>query len=197
MPFHILYASLIELIEKWDNVICCSSDGVNSCAGLKYELVGDSYLTGGELNAYLADIDRQAEEIFFRLVKEKADAEGITEALKASNQMQWVGRMNSAEIVHPHDLLIQSVRPIYIHTVSSANQVFPISLIADDTTVSLEHKCHIDRSDLKHYNACETQLLAYNTEAYHEPGFNARPCHQVHAAVCHPHDFRGSIAAVL
>ena len=165
--------------------------------GLKYELVGDSYLTGGELSVYLADIDRQAEEIFFRLVKEKTDAEGITETLNASNQMQWVGRMNSAETVHPYDLLIQSVRPIYIHTVSSANQVFPISLIADDTTVSLEHKCHIDRSDLKHYNACETQILAYDTEAYHEPGFNARPCHQVHAAVCHPHDFRGSIAAVL
>lgn len=165
--------------------------------GLKYELVGDSYLTGGELSAYLADIDRQAEEIFFRLVKEKADAEGITETLNASNQMQWVRRMNSAETVHPHDLLIQSVRSIYIHTVSSANQVFPISFIADDTTASLEHKCHIDRSDLKHYNACETQLLAYDTEAYHEPGFNARPCHQVHAAVCHPHDFRGSIAAVL
>ena len=103
--------------------------------GLKYELVGDSYLTGGELNACLADIDRQAEEIFFRLVKEKADAEGITETLNASNQMQWVRRMNSAETVHPHDLLIQSVRSIYIHTVSSANQVFPISFIADDTTV--------------------------------------------------------------
>ena len=147
MPFHILNTSLIELIEKWDNVICCSSDGVNSCAGLKYELVGDSYLTGGELSAYLADIDRQAEEIFFRLVKEKADAEGITETLKASDQMKWVGRMNSAEIVHPHDLLIQSVRSIYIHTVSSANRLFPISFIADDTTVSLEHKCHIDRSD--------------------------------------------------
>lgn len=94
-------------------------------AGLKYELVGDSYLTGGELSAYLADIDRQAEEIFFRLVKEKADAEGITETLNASNQMQWVGRMNSAETVHPHDLLIQSVRSIYIHTVFYANQVFP------------------------------------------------------------------------
>ena len=166
-------------------------------AGLKYELVGDSYLTGGELSAYLADIDRQAEEIFFRLVKEKADAEGITEKLKASNQMQWVKRMKSAETVHPHDLLIQSVRSIYIHTVSSANQLFPISFIADDTTVSLEHKCHIDRSDLKHYNACETQLLTYDTEAHHEPGFNTRPCHQVHAAVCHSHDFRGSIAAVL
>ena len=125
MPFHTLYASLIELIEKRDNVICCSSDGVNSCAGLKYELVGDSYLTGGELNACLADIDRQAEALFLRIVKQMADAEGITEALKASNQMQWVRRMNSAEIVHPHDLLIQSVRSIYIHTVSSANQVFP------------------------------------------------------------------------
>ena len=138
---------MTKLIKKRDNVICCSSDGVNSCTGLKYELVGDSYLTASELNAYLADIDRQAEEIFFRLVKEKADAEGITETLNASNQMQWVGRMNSAETVHPHDLLIQSVRSIYIHTVSSANQVFPIIFIADDTTVSLEHKCHIDRSD--------------------------------------------------
>lgn len=94
-------------------------------AGLKYELVGDCYLIGGELNACLADIDRQAEEHFFRLVKEMADAEDITETLKASNQMQWVRRMNSAETVHPHDLLIQSVQSIYIHTVSSANQVFP------------------------------------------------------------------------
>ena len=64
-------------------------------AGLKYELVGDSYLTGGELNACLADIDRQAEEIFFWLAKEKADAEGITETLKVSDQMKWVRRMNS------------------------------------------------------------------------------------------------------
>ena len=82
-------------------------------------------LTSDELNAYLADIDRQAEEHFFRLVKEMADAEGITEKLKASNQMQWVKRMKSAETVHPHELLIQSVQSIYIHTVFSANQVFP------------------------------------------------------------------------
>ena len=52
-------------------------------------------LTSGELNAYLVDIDRQAEELFLRLVKQMADAEGITEALKASNQMEWVRRMNS------------------------------------------------------------------------------------------------------
>ena len=124
MPFHILNTSLIELIEKWDNVICCSSDSVNPCARLKYELVGDSYLTGGELNACLADIDRQAEELFLRIVKQMADAEGITETLNASDQMLWVRRMKSAETVHPHDLLIQSVQSIYIHTVSSANQVF-------------------------------------------------------------------------
>ena len=69
-------------------------------------------LTGGELSAYLADIDRQAEELFLRLVKQMADAEGITETLNASNQMQWVRRMNSTETVYPHDLLIQSVQSI-------------------------------------------------------------------------------------
>ena len=52
-------------------------------------------LTGGELNAYLAGIDRQAEELFLRLIKQMADAEGITETLKANDQMEWVGRMNS------------------------------------------------------------------------------------------------------
>lgn len=52
-------------------------------------------LTSGELTAYLADIDRQAEELFLRLVKQMADAEGITETLKANDQMEWVGRMNS------------------------------------------------------------------------------------------------------
>ena len=52
-------------------------------------------LTSGELNAYLADIDRQAEELFLRLVKQMADAEGITETLKANDQMEWVERMNS------------------------------------------------------------------------------------------------------
>ena len=52
-------------------------------------------LTSGELNAHLADVDRQAEELFLRLVKQMADAEGITEKLKVSDQMEWVGRMNS------------------------------------------------------------------------------------------------------
>ena len=52
-------------------------------------------LTSGKLNSYLADIDRQAEELFSRLVKQMAEAEGVTETLKAANQMEWVGRMNN------------------------------------------------------------------------------------------------------
>lgn len=52
-------------------------------------------LTRGELNAYLADIDLQAEKLFLRLVKQMADTEGITETLKTSDQMEWVGRMNN------------------------------------------------------------------------------------------------------
>ena len=68
-------------------------------------------LTSGKMNAYLADIDRQAEELFLRLVKQMADAEGITETLKASDQMEWVGRMNSirdrvTEIVNNELILI-------------------------------------------------------------------------------------------
>ena len=54
-----------------------------------------SLLASGKLNSYLADIDRQAEEMFSRLVNQMAKAEGITEALKAADQMEWVRRMNS------------------------------------------------------------------------------------------------------
>lgn len=55
----------------------------------------DNLLTSGKLNGYLADIDRQAEELIFRLVNQMEKAEGITEKLKASDQMEWVQRMNS------------------------------------------------------------------------------------------------------
>jgi hypothetical protein len=50
-------------------------------------------LTSGKLSSYLADIDRQAEEMFSRLVKQLAEREGVTEKLKAENQMEWVARM--------------------------------------------------------------------------------------------------------
>ena len=52
-------------------------------------------LTSGKLNSYLADIDEQAEEMFSRLVKQMAEHEGVTELLKAENQMLWVQKMNS------------------------------------------------------------------------------------------------------
>lgn len=51
-------------------------------------------LTSGKLNGYLADIDKQAEDMFLRLVEQMAEREGVTEQLKAENQMEWVGRMN-------------------------------------------------------------------------------------------------------
>ena len=52
-------------------------------------------MTSGKLNGYLADIDKQAEDMFFRLVKQMAERECVTEQLKADNQMEWVGRMNN------------------------------------------------------------------------------------------------------
>ena len=52
-------------------------------------------LTSGKLNIYLADIDNQAEEMFERLTRQMAVAEDITEQLKATDQMVWVGRMNN------------------------------------------------------------------------------------------------------
>lgn len=52
-------------------------------------------LTKGKLTAYLADIDEQAENIFDQLVRQLAEREGVTEQLKAENQMLWVKKMNS------------------------------------------------------------------------------------------------------
>ncbi len=52
-------------------------------------------LTSGRLNGYLADIDEQAKDMFFRLVKQMAEREGVTEQLKAENPMEWVGKMNA------------------------------------------------------------------------------------------------------
>ena len=61
-------------------------------------------LTSGKLNTYLADFDEQAEAMFLELVKQMTAREGVTEQLKAQNQMLWVRRMNNirdraAEIV--------------------------------------------------------------------------------------------------
>lgn len=52
-------------------------------------------LTSGKLNSYLADIDKQAEDMFLRLIKQMVERESVTEQLKTENQMEWVGRMNN------------------------------------------------------------------------------------------------------
>ena len=52
-------------------------------------------LISGKLNDYLADLNEQAEEMFSRMVKQLAEKEGLTEALKAENQMLWVQKMNN------------------------------------------------------------------------------------------------------
>lgn len=68
-------------------------------------------LTSGRLNGYLVNLNEQAEEMFSRLVNEFSRKEGITEALKAADQMEWVRRMNTTremaiEIVN-NDLIYQ------------------------------------------------------------------------------------------
>ena len=69
----------------------------------------NSLVLSGKLNGYLADLNEQAEDMFSRLVKELAEKEGVTESLKAENQMLWVQRMNAVretatEIVN-HNLI--------------------------------------------------------------------------------------------
>lgn len=52
-------------------------------------------LTSGKLHSHLADIEEQAQDLFSRLVKEHAEKEGITENLKATDQMKWVQKINN------------------------------------------------------------------------------------------------------
>lgn len=60
-----------------------------------HPIIYTNLLTSCKLTAHLADIDKEANEMFDRIVKQLAKQEGITEQLKADNQMQWVRKMNS------------------------------------------------------------------------------------------------------
>lgn len=71
--------------------------------------VYNEFLVSGKLQQYLAQIDRDAQEMFDLLVRQLAEQEGVTEHLKAENQMEWVQKMNSirnraTEIVN-HELI--------------------------------------------------------------------------------------------
>ena len=54
-------------------------------------------LTSGKLHSHLADIEEQAQDLFSRLIKEHTEKEGVTEQLKATDQMKWVQRMNNIQ----------------------------------------------------------------------------------------------------
>ena len=60
-----------------------------------HKVLYSELLISGKLNDYLADLNEQAEDMFSRLVKQLAEKEGVTEAIKAENQMLWVQRMNN------------------------------------------------------------------------------------------------------
>lgn len=60
-----------------------------------HKVLYTNLLTSGKLNGYLADLDKQAEDMFFRLIKQMAEHEDVTEQLKADNQIEWVARMNN------------------------------------------------------------------------------------------------------
>ena len=60
-----------------------------------HPIIYTNLLTSCKLTTYLADIDQEATEMFDRLVKQLAEHEGVTEQLKADNQMLWVRKMNN------------------------------------------------------------------------------------------------------
>ena len=59
------------------------------------QLIYLNLLTSGRLNEYLTSVDEQAEDMFFRLVKQYADRQGVTEQLKVENQLLWIQKMNN------------------------------------------------------------------------------------------------------
>ena len=61
----------------------------------RHKVLYYNLLTSGKLHSHLADTEEQAQELFSRLVKEYAEKEGVTEQLKATDQMKWVGKMNA------------------------------------------------------------------------------------------------------
>ena len=105
----LLYRTLVKLPEEEQHPI-----GVWGQRHLRYirqhrKVLYINLLTSGKLNGYLVDIDKQAEEMFSRLIKQMAEHEGVAEKLQADNQIKWVVQMNNirsraAEIVN-NDLI--------------------------------------------------------------------------------------------
>ena len=60
-----------------------------------YKVLYYNLLTSGKLHSHLAETEERAQELFFRLVKEYTEKEGVTEQLRATDQMKWVRHMNN------------------------------------------------------------------------------------------------------
>ena len=65
------------------------------CLKQHHKVLYYNLLTSGKLHSHLADTEEQAQALFSRLVKEYAEKEGMTEQLKSTDQMKWVGKMNA------------------------------------------------------------------------------------------------------
>ena len=68
-------------------------------------------LVSGKLSEHLADVNNQAVDMYFRLVNQMAEREGVSEQLKAENQMEWVGRMNNL-----HSLITEFINKTLIYS---------------------------------------------------------------------------------
>ena len=88
------YLPCLKLSEKEQQPIGIWAQRHRRYLKSHHKAVYAELLTSGRLNGYLADIDREAEEMFSRLVNQMAEDEGITEKLKANDMVTWVGKMN-------------------------------------------------------------------------------------------------------
>ncbi len=75
-----------------------------------YRVLYYNLLTGGKLEAHLADVEEQAQEMFEQLTKQMAERQGVTEVLKARNMMVWVGKMNNI-----HDAMEEAINSEIIY----------------------------------------------------------------------------------
>lgn len=90
----ILSPALLYQPKKKISLSAYGGRGTNAICEHK-RAIYTNLLTSGKLNSYLADIDEQAEEMFFRLVEQMAEREGVTEQFKAANGLEWTRRMNN------------------------------------------------------------------------------------------------------
>ena len=98
-----LIGQLLQLDPNMAGILMASGMGCVGCPSAQMESLEEAAMVHGidadvliqQLNDYLADLNEQAEAMFSRLVKQLSEKEGVTEVLKAENQMLWVQRMNN------------------------------------------------------------------------------------------------------